>query len=73
MNEIRVYPLKQSFGWIIGKKKWRIERIQNNTNTNITIYNTYFSIKGSLINLHKTRIIIQDLEKTYHKNNITYA
>lgn len=64
---IKVYPLKASFGWIIGKSKWKINKIQQNTNTIIKLVDNYFSITGSYYEIHKARIIIQELEKEYHK------
>ena len=64
---IRVYPIKNSFGWIIGKSRWKIYKIQKNTNTIIKVVDNYFSITGNHYDVHKARIIIQQLEKEYHK------
>lgn len=64
---IRVYPIKNSFGWIIGKYRLKILRIQKYTNTTIKIIDNYFSITGNYYDVHKARIIIQQLEKEYHK------
>ena len=64
---LKVYPLKTSFGWIIGKNKWRLNKKKKNTDTIISITNNYFSIDGDYYQIHKARIIIQDLEKQFHK------
>ena len=64
---IRIYPIKNSFGWIIGKSKWKINKIQENTNTTIEVNDNYFSITGDYYEAHKVRIMIQELEKEYQK------
>lgn len=68
---IYVYPTKESVGWIIGYKGYRIKNVQNDTHTNICFNNknNYFTIKGMIEDIHQARIIIQDLEKSYYRKN----
>ena len=40
----------------------------NNTKINLNNKDKYFIIEGCLNNCHKTRIILQDLEKIFYKN-----
>lgn len=71
METIYFYPLKISLGWIIGKKGWRINKIKNFTQTEIKLKNNeYFIINGKNQHIHHARIILQDIEKEFHK--ITY-
>ena len=69
---IKVYLTKEITGWIIGKKGWRIKKIGDGTKTFIKYNNNYhhgyFSIKGKLEDVHQARIILQDLEKEYYKD-----
>lgn len=66
---IRLYVTKETVAWIIGKKGYRIKEIQDATKTKIEYNNIedYFIIKGNIEDVHKTRIIIQDLEKHYYR------
>ena len=70
-SKIKVYPTKESVGWIIGAKGYRIKNIGSDTHTKI-FYNQnqqdgYFTIDGNTEDVHKARIIIQDLEKSYYR------
>ena len=68
---IKVYLTKETFGWIIGKKGWRIKSIARDTNTKINLnrrdIDSYFSIEGNIEDVHRSRIILQDLEKAYYR------
>ena len=67
---IRVYLTKEIIGWIIGKNGWRIKEIGEDTNTSIfhvKAQDSYFRIQGELENTHRARIILQDLEKDFYR------
>ena len=66
---IRIYLTKEVVGWIIGKKGWRIKQIKYDNNVEINYNKTknYFEIIGNEEKIHKTRIILQELEKEYYK------
>lgn len=70
-DTIYVYTTKESVGWIIGVKGFRIKNLKNDTHTDITYNNTdnYFKIEGTIEDIHNARIIIQDLEKSYYRKN----
>ena len=70
-NIFYVYPTKESVGWIIGCKGYRIKNLQKDTHTNIYYNNidNYFTIEGIIEDIHQARIIIQDLEKSYYRKN----
>ena len=69
---IKVYLPKDIIGRIIGKRGWRVKNIAKDTNTIINFHerhiDSYFSIEGYSENVHKARIIMQDLEKSIYDN-----
>ena len=73
MNQIyiSVYLTTDVLGWVIGKRGWRIKEISFDTHTDIKLENNcYFNIRGLYEDVHKARIILQDLEKNYYLNNL---
>ena len=68
---IRVYLTDDITGWIIGRGGWRIKSISEDTKTNIyhnyRHLNSYFSIEGEYEDVHRARIILQDLEKEFYR------
>ena len=69
-SHIRVYITNEVCGWIIGKGGWRIKKIAEDTRTHIYHlkgFDSYFKIDGLQEDVHKARIILQDLEKEFYR------
>ena len=53
------------------KARLRVKKIQRDTNTKIVYekrnVDSYFTIEGDYENVHKARIILQDLEKEFYR------
>ena len=71
LSYIKVYLMNNIVGWIIGRGGWRIKSIERDTFTTILHHNreidSYFSIEGSYKDVHKARVILQDLERAYYE------
>ena len=69
-THIRVYLFKETFEFF-SKNEKIISNIASDHKVNINKItknlNSYFAIDGKLESVHKTRIIIQDIEKEFYK------
>jgi len=69
--KIKIYPSVESIMWLTKHTNKRIINIEKDTHTKITLVkerkNEHFIIEGLYRDVHKARIIIQELEKEYFR------